>query len=48
MVQYQLKNLKKLSKLLNEARIPHEVINAKSHEKEAMIVAKLVNMELLQ
>ncbi len=30
----------KLSKLLNEARIPHEVLNAKSHEKEAMIVAQ--------
>ena len=29
-----------LSKLLNEARIPHEVLNAKSHEKEAMIVAQ--------
>ena len=30
----------KLSTLLNEARIPHEVLNAKSHEKEAMIVAQ--------
>ena len=30
----------KLSKLLNEERIPHEVLNAKSHEKEAMIVAQ--------
>lgn len=30
----------KLSKLLNEARIPHEVLNAKSHEKEAMIIAQ--------
>ncbi len=30
----------KLSKLLNEAHIPHEVLNAKSHEKEAMIVAQ--------
>ena len=30
----------KLSKLLTEARIPHEVLNAKSHEKEAMIVAQ--------
>ena len=30
----------KLSQLLNEARIPHEVLNAKSHEKEAMIVAQ--------
>lgn len=30
----------KLSKLLNQARIPHEVLNAKSHEKEAMIVAQ--------
>ena len=30
----------KLSKLLNEARISHEVLNAKSHEKEAMIVAQ--------
>ena len=30
----------KLSKLLNETRIPHEVLNAKSHEKEAMIVAQ--------
>ncbi len=30
----------KLSKLLSEARIPHEVLNAKSHEKEAMIVAQ--------
>ena len=30
----------KLSKLLKEARIPHEVLNAKSHEKEAMIVAQ--------
>ena len=30
----------KVSKLLNEARIPHEVLNAKSHEKEAMIVAQ--------
>ena len=26
--------------MLNEARIPHEVLNAKSHEKEAMIVAQ--------
>ena len=30
----------KLSKLLTQARIPHEVLNAKSHEKEAMIVAQ--------
>ena len=30
----------KLSKLLNAERIPHEVLNAKSHEKEAMIVAQ--------
>ena len=30
----------KLSKLLDKARIPHEVLNAKSHEKEAMIVAQ--------
>lgn len=30
----------KLSKLLNQERIPHEVLNAKSHEKEAMIVAQ--------
>lgn len=34
----------KLSKLLNEARIPHEVLNAKSHEKEAMIVAQAGKM----
>ena len=30
----------RLSKLLDEAKIPHEVLNAKSHEKEAMIVAQ--------
>ena len=30
----------KLSKLLDKERIPHEVLNAKSHEKEAMIVAQ--------
>ena len=30
----------KLSKLLNAERIPHAVLNAKSHEKEAMIVAQ--------
>ena len=30
----------KLSKLLQKERIPHEVLNAKSHEKEAMIVAQ--------
>ena len=30
----------KLSKLLTKANIPHEVLNAKSHEKEAMIVAQ--------
>ena len=30
----------KLSKLLAKERIPHEVLNAKSHEKEAMIVAQ--------
>ncbi len=30
----------KLSKLLQQERIPHEVLNAKSHEKEAMIVAQ--------
>ena len=30
----------KLSKLLTKERIPHEVLNAKSHEKEAMIVAQ--------
>ena len=34
----------KLSKLLNESRIPHEVLNAKSHEKEAMIVAQAGKM----
>ncbi len=30
----------KLSKLLRQEGIPHEVLNAKSHEKEAMIVAQ--------
>ena len=30
----------KLSKLLREARIPHEVLNAKYHEKEAQIIAQ--------
>ena len=30
----------KLSQLLNKERIPHSVLNAKSHEKEAMIVAQ--------
>ena len=30
----------KLSKLLQKERIPHEVLNAKSHEREAMIVAQ--------
>ena len=30
----------KLSKLLDKERIPHEVLNAKSHEKEAAIVAQ--------
>lgn len=30
----------KLSKLLRDAKIPHEVLNAKSHEKEAMIIAQ--------
>lgn len=30
----------KLSKLLTAERIPHQVLNAKSHEKEAMIVAQ--------
>ena len=30
----------KLSKLLQQERIPHEVLNAKSHEKEAMIIAQ--------
>ena len=30
----------KLSKLLTKERISHEVLNAKSHEKEAMIVAQ--------
>ncbi len=30
----------KLSKLLREARVPHEVLNAKYHEKEAQIVAQ--------
>ncbi len=30
----------KLSKLLDKARIPHEVLNAKYHEKEAQIVAQ--------
>ena len=30
----------KLSKLLQKERIPHEVLNAKSHEKEAMIIAQ--------
>ena len=30
----------KLSKLLTEARIPHEVLNAKYHEKEAQIIAQ--------
>ena len=34
----------KLSKLLNQAHIPHEVLNAKSHEKEAMIVAQAGKM----
>jgi preprotein translocase subunit SecA len=29
-----------LSKLLNEQKIPHEVLNAKQHEREAMIVAQ--------
>ena len=30
----------RLSKLLQKERIPHEVLNAKSHEKEAMIIAQ--------
>ena len=30
----------KLSKLLDKAKIPHEVLNAKYHEKEAQIVAQ--------
>ncbi|MFR7874165.1 MAG: preprotein translocase subunit SecA [Christensenellales bacterium] len=30
----------KLSKLLDKARIPHEVLNAKYHEKEAQIIAQ--------
>jgi preprotein translocase subunit SecA len=29
----------RISELLNEARIPHEVLNAKFHEKEALIIS---------
>ncbi len=30
----------RLSRMLDQARIPHEVLNAKHHEREALIVAK--------
>jgi preprotein translocase subunit SecA len=35
-----VENSEKLSKLLTEAGLPHEVLNAKNHEREAQIVAR--------
>ena len=35
-----IENSEKLSKLLNKAGLPHEVLNAKNHEKEAEIIAQ--------
>ncbi|MBI1380483.1 MAG: preprotein translocase subunit SecA [Planctomycetaceae bacterium] len=35
-----VENSEKLSKYLNDAKIPHEVLNAKNHEREASIVAR--------
>ena len=40
MVQFQLVKSEKLSSMLNKERIPHEVLNAKFHEKEAEIIAQ--------
>jgi len=38
----------KLSRMLKKEGIPHEVLNAKYHEKEAEIIAKLANVVLSQ
>src|SRR6516225_1580192 len=35
-----IENSEKLSNLLNKAQIPHQVLNAKQHEREALIVAQ--------
>ncbi|MEM7309266.1 MAG: preprotein translocase subunit SecA [Planctomycetota bacterium] len=35
-----VENSEQISKLLNEHKVPHEVLNAKQHEREAHIVAK--------
>jgi len=35
-----IENSEKLSHLLEKARIPHQVLNAKQHEREALIVAQ--------
>ncbi|MHC4378080.1 MAG: preprotein translocase subunit SecA [Planctomycetota bacterium] len=35
-----VENSEKVSQLLTEAELPHEVLNAKNHEREASIVAK--------
>jgi preprotein translocase subunit SecA len=35
-----VENSEKVSRLLTEAELPHEVLNAKNHEREASIVAK--------
>ncbi len=35
-----IENSEKISKLLNKAGLPHEVLNAKNHEKEAEIIAQ--------
>ena len=35
-----VENNEKLSKLLTEEKLPHEVLNAKNHEREAEIIAK--------
>ncbi len=35
-----IENSEKLSKLLDKAGLPHEVLNAKNHEKEAEIIAQ--------
>jgi len=35
-----IENSEKLSQLLEKARIPHQVLNAKQHEREALIVAQ--------
>lgn len=35
-----IENSERISRLLNEAKVPHQVLNAKFHEKEAQIIAE--------